>query len=52
MKPGGMGNVRTMEMCHEDIRRCSRVDFTDRQRIAHSDRKCGPCVPGKFRIRR
>src|SRR5262245_38563952 len=44
-------NVRTMEMCHEDIHRCSRVDVADRQRIAHSDRKCGASVPGKFRIR-
>ena len=36
-----------MEMCHEDIHRCSRVDLADCHPVAHSDRKCGPCVPGE-----
>jgi hypothetical protein len=41
-----------MEMSHEDIYRRSRVDFADRRRAAHADRKRSPCVPGEFRIRR
>jgi hypothetical protein len=41
-----------MEMSHEDIYRLSRVDFADRRRAAHADRKRSPCVPGEFRIRR
>jgi len=40
-----------MEMSREDIYRCSRVDFADRRRVAHTDRKRSPCVPGEFRIR-
>src|SRR5262249_34575459 len=40
-----------MEMSHEDIYRCSRVDFADRRRVAHTDRERSPCVPVEFRIR-
>jgi len=40
-----------MEMCHEDIHRCSYVDLANRHPLGHSDRKRGPCVPGELRIR-
>src|SRR6516225_4335642 len=41
------------------MRRCAmrtfvavlRVDLADRHPVVHSDRKCGPCVPGELRIR-
>ena len=40
-----------MEVCHEDIHRCSYVDLANRHSLGHSDRKRGPCVPGELRIR-
>jgi len=40
-----------MEMCHEDIHRCSYVNLANRHPLGHSDRKRGPCVPGELRIR-
>ena len=44
--------LSNMEMSHEDIYRRSRVDFADRRRAAHADRKRSPGVPVEFRIRR
>ena len=41
-----------MEMSREDIYRCSRVDFADRRRVAHTGRERSSCVPVEFRIRR
>jgi hypothetical protein len=39
------------EMCHEEIHRCSRVDLTDRDPVAHPDCKCSPRVAVELLIR-